>query len=122
MDWLCLPRFDSPACFASLLGDDENGCWRIAPLGGVKHVSRRYREDSLVLETRFETDSGVVTLIDCMPVFLASEHSRRNVIRLVVCERGQVPMRMELVLRLDYGKTIPWVHRRPFGLTAPLRP
>ena len=118
LDWLCLPRFDSPACFASLLGDDENGCWRIAPLGGVKHVSRRYREDSLVLETRFETDSGVVTLIDCMPVFLASEHSRRNVIRLVVCERGQVPMRMELVLRLDYGKTIPWVHRRPFGLTA----
>ena len=66
IDWLCLPQFDSPACFAALLGDDENGRWRIAPIGAT-HGRRRYRKDTLVLETHFETDEGAVTVIDCMP-------------------------------------------------------
>ncbi len=105
--WLCLPRFDSGACFAALLGAPEHGCWRIEPAAEVRRTRRRYRRDTLVLETTFETDAGAVTLVDCMPV----NAERPTLVRLVRGERGQVPMRMLFILRLDYGAIVPWVRR-----------
>ncbi len=110
IDWLCLPRFDSPSCFAKLLGDETNGYWRIAPhpdITEVKALRRRYREDTLVLETEFETESGVVRLVDCMPV----REYHPQVVRLVEGVSGSVPMRMDLVLRCDYGSVVPWVRK-----------
>ncbi len=106
IDWLCLPRFDSQACFAALLGDESNGFWQIAPQGDHR-CRRRYRGDTLVLETLFETDSGSVTLVDCMPI----REDHPQVVRVVRGERGTVDMRMDLVLRLDYGRMVPWVRR-----------
>ena len=117
IDWLCLPRFDSPACFASLVGNEENGRWLIAPAGGVKRVNRRYRDNTLVLETTFETEDGRVTVVDCMPPKEA-DGGQHNLVRLVVGEAGTVPMHMDLVLRFDYGRTVPWVHHREYGLEA----
>ena len=114
VDWLCFPRFDSPACFAALLGTPEHGRWLLAPKGEVRAIRRRYREDTLVLETEFETETGVVTLIDCMPPRTESP----DVIRLVEGKRGHVDMRMELVIRFDYGSLIPWVTRVDNGLIA----
>src|SRR5499433_80671 len=105
IDWLCWPRFDSGACFAALLGTPEHGRWQITPAGGFRRVRRRYREGTLVLETEYETDSGTVTLIDCMPL----RGRTPDLIRMVVGKHGQVPMRMELVIRFDYGWLIPWV-------------
>jgi len=108
IDWLCLPRFDSPACFAKLLGDDSNGYWRIAPDPNVAEVTkntRRYRQDTLVLETEFETATGVVRLVDCMPV----REYHPQVVRLVEGVSGWVQMRMDLVFRFDYGSVVPWV-------------
>jgi GH15 family glucan-1,4-alpha-glucosidase len=105
LDWLCLPRFDSGACFAALLGTPEHGRWQIAPAGEIKKVSRRYREGTLILETTFETAEGAVTLIDGMAV--RAEHPA--LVRCVRGERGQVPMRMHLVIRFDYGSIVPWV-------------
>ena len=116
IDWLCLPRFDSGACFAALLGTNENGRWLLAPQGGVKQVRRKYRDDTLLLETEFETDSGVVTVVDFMPV--AEKPDRVDVIRIVKGIRGQVPMRTEVILRFDYGRTLPWVRKRDYGLSA----
>jgi GH15 family glucan-1,4-alpha-glucosidase len=116
IDWFCVPRFDSPACFAALLGNENNGHWQIAPLGGRK-VTRRYRGDSLVLETRFETEQGVATVTDCMPVH-GRARNKTTIVRLVRCERGPVQMRMDFILRFDYGRTVPWVRRNDFGLTA----
>jgi GH15 family glucan-1,4-alpha-glucosidase len=113
IDWCCVPRFDSPACFASLLGDEENGFWRIAPIGEAR-ASRAYRKDSLVLETRFEVEGGAVTVIDFMPL----KKGDTSIIRIVRGESGRVDMRMELVIRFDYGRTVPWVRRADFGLTA----
>lgn len=104
IDWLCWPRFDSEACFAALLGDDGNGRWNIAPSGNAK-VTRRYRANTLVLETRFETAAGAATLIDFMPV-RDDEHS--SIVRIVAGERGCVPLRMDLDLRFDYGRLVPW--------------
>jgi GH15 family glucan-1,4-alpha-glucosidase len=117
IDWLCLPRFDSAACFAKLLGDEENGFWRIAPAesaGEVDGVRRWYRKDSLVLETEFTTASGVVRVVDCMPA--REEHPR--VLRLVECRQGEIDMRMDLVIRFDYGSVVPWVTRSGSRLTA----
>src|SRR6516165_10784617 len=94
LDWLCLPRFDSGACFAALLGSPENGRWQIAPAVEIKKVQRRYREGTLILETTFETSEGVVTLIDGMAI--RDEHP--VLIRCVRGDRGQVPMRFHLVL------------------------
>jgi GH15 family glucan-1,4-alpha-glucosidase len=105
MDWLCLPRFDSPACFAALLGDAANGRWRLAPAGGVKEVRRRYQGDTLVLETEYHTDDGVVRVVDCMP----PRQWDPDVARVVEGIRGRVPMRMELTIRFDYGSIVPWV-------------
>ncbi len=115
IDWLCLPRFDSDACFAALLGDENNGFWRIAPTGEYR-VSRRYQDGTTILETTFETAEGAVTLIDFMPLNGDEEHV--NLMRLVRGDRGSVAMRMEFVLRFGYGTVIPWVRRRDFGLSA----
>ncbi|NOG70326.1 glycoside hydrolase family 15 protein [Roseicella sp. DB1501] len=111
IDWLCLPRFDSAACFAALLGTPEHGRWRIAPEGEVRQVRRRYRPGTMVLETEFETAEGVVALIDCMPV----RNGAADLVRLVEGRRGRVAMAMDLVLRFDYGSLVPWVHRASDG-------
>ncbi len=119
IDWLCLPRFDSGACFAALLGTPDHGRWQIAPASPIKNVSRRYRDGTLILETIYETAEGVVTLIDGMTV--RAEHP--VVIRCVRGERGQVPMKMHLVVRFDYGSIVPWVtHLEEGGLLATAGP
>jgi GH15 family glucan-1,4-alpha-glucosidase len=107
IDWLCWPRFDSDACFAALLGTPEHGRWVIAPTDPDAKVTRRYRKDTLILETRFETRDGAVTLIDFMPV----RDGDSNLVRIVVGERGAVRMRGELVIRFGYGAVVPWVSR-----------
>jgi GH15 family glucan-1,4-alpha-glucosidase len=107
MDWLCLPRFDSAACFAALLGGPEHGRWSIAPAAGGVARARRYRPGSLVLESDFETPEGAVRIIDAMPVRARAP----DVVRVVEGLRGRVPVRMELVIRFDYGSAIPWVRR-----------
>jgi GH15 family glucan-1,4-alpha-glucosidase len=114
IDWLCVPRFDSPACFAALLGTPEHGRWLLAPATPVLAVRRRYRPGTLVLETEFETDAGVIVVIDCMPVRAHTPH----LIRMVEGKRGVIPMRLELVIRLDYGSLVPWVRRTDDGLLA----
>jgi len=114
IDWLCVPRFDSGACFAALLGGPENGRWLIAPAGPVKAVRRRYLPDTLVLETEFDTDGGTVRVLDCMP----PREEYPEVIRLVQGVRGRVEMRMHLVVRFDYGSTVPWVRSLDGSLCA----
>jgi GH15 family glucan-1,4-alpha-glucosidase len=110
MDWLCWPRFDSDACFAALLGSPENGHWKLSPAGASK-ITRRYQPDTLILETEFETTDGAVTLIDFMPV----RDKGSAVVRLVRGRRGRVVMDMELVMRFDYGRSVPWVTRTKDG-------
>jgi GH15 family glucan-1,4-alpha-glucosidase len=107
IDWLCFPRFDSGACFAALLGEPGHGRWLIAPLPAILRVTRRYRDGSLILETDFDTESGAVRLIDFMPL----SDSRWDVVRIVEGLSGRVPMRMELIVRFDYGSIVPWVKR-----------
>jgi GH15 family glucan-1,4-alpha-glucosidase len=114
IDWLCFPRFDSGACFAALLGDEHNGHWRIAPAGGARTVRRRYRGDTLILETDFETDRGAVRVIDFMP----PRGEAPDVVRIVHGLRGRVEMRMELRIRFDYGHLTPWVRRVDGALWA----
>ena len=114
IDWLCVPRFDSPACFAALLGGPEHGRWLLAPAGEPRAVRRRYREGTLVLETEFETAEGVVAVVDCMPL----RDDVPNVVRVVEGRRGRVPMRTELTIRFDYGSLVPWVRGTEDGLTA----
>jgi GH15 family glucan-1,4-alpha-glucosidase len=111
IDWLCWPRFDSGACFAALLGRPEHGRWLIAAADRAARVTRCYRDDTLILETRIETSHGAVTVIDFMP----PRGHCSDVVRLVKGERGTVRMRLELILRFDYGLTIPWVTRLPDG-------
>jgi GH15 family glucan-1,4-alpha-glucosidase len=106
IDWLCWPRFDSPACFAALLGGPEHGHWSLAPAGEFR-VQRRYRGDTLVLETQFATGEGTVQLVDFMPTGKRGS----DVVRIVSGVSGRVRMRMELVLRFDYGASVPWVSR-----------
>src|SRR4051812_7555167 len=105
IDWLCLPRFDSPACFAALLDDAGAGRWLLAPASGGHCTSRRYRGDTLVLESEWETGSGTVRVIDLMP----PRGEAPDVVRIVEGVSGTVAMRSELVLRFDYGKVLPWV-------------
>ncbi|UQU64435.1 glycoside hydrolase family 15 protein [Couchioplanes caeruleus] len=114
IDWLCVPRFDSGAIFAALLGTEENGHWTIAPAGEATAVRRRYRDDTLVLETEFETADGVVRLIDFMP----PRGEAPDVVRIVEGVRGTVPMQMNLRLRFDYGHVVPWVYRENGDLVA----
>jgi GH15 family glucan-1,4-alpha-glucosidase len=107
IDWLCWPAFDSEACFAALLGTSRNGCWLIAPADEVRQSSRRYWDNTLILETQFETGSGTVALIDFMP----PRGKASDVVRLVHGIRGRVKLRMELVIRFGFGADIPWVKR-----------
>src|SRR5579864_4631722 len=133
IDWLCMPRFDSGACFAALLGGPEQGRWLLAPhalaqsptdtgestVGGskVKAVRRSYRRDTLILETEFELEDGArVALIDFMPIL--DREDRVDLVRIVEGRRGTVPMRMEATFRFDYGRNVPWVRRRDYGLSA----
>jgi GH15 family glucan-1,4-alpha-glucosidase len=111
IDWLCWPRFDSGACFAALLGTSEHGRWIVEPRDANASVSRAYRRDTLILETTFETAEGAATVIDFMP----PRGVNSDVVRLVRGVRGTVRMRTELMLRFDYGRTIPWVNHLPDG-------
>ena len=107
IDWLCLPRFDSPACFAALLHDERAGRWQVAPAAGGQVARRRYRGDSLVLESEWHTPEGEVRVVDCMPL----RGEAADVVRVVEGVSGSVPMRMDLRLRFDYGHIVPWVSR-----------
>ena len=107
IDWLCLPRFDSGACFAALLGREEHGCWKIAPAEEVVGTRRAYRKGTLILETEFETAGGSVRLIDCMP----PRQRDADLVRVVQGVRGCVRMKMQLVIRFDYGSVLPWMRR-----------
>lgn len=107
IDWLCWPRFDSPACFAALLGDERHGSWRIAPADPITATSRRYVGDTLVLETTFTTATGTATLTDLMP----ERGVNSDIVRIVRCTQGSMRLQMELTLRFDYGRTVPWVTR-----------
>jgi GH15 family glucan-1,4-alpha-glucosidase len=107
IDWLCWPRFDSGACFAALLGTPDNGRWSIAPAVPAKKITRRYRPQTLILETEFETEDGSVMLLDFMPL----RGRQSNLVRIVRGVRGKVEMKMELILRFDYGESVPWVTR-----------
>jgi GH15 family glucan-1,4-alpha-glucosidase len=109
IDWLCLPRFDSPACFAALLDDERAGRWSLAPAAGGHCTRRRYRGDSLVLESEWETPEGTVRVVDAMP----PRGEAADVVRVVEGVTGRVPMCMELILRFDYGSVTPWI--RPAG-------
>ena len=103
VDWLCVPRFDSGAAFAALLGTSDNGHWTIQPTGDFRPVGRRYRGDTLVLETELETDTGVVRLIDFMP----PRETNPDVVRIAEGVRGRVDLQMALVFRFDYGSMVP---------------
>ena len=114
IDWWCIPRFDSGAVFAALLGTPDHGRWLLAPAGGIQRIEREYRANTLVLETTFHTDDGSVRITDCMPI---RGHSV-DIVREVECLSGRVPMHMELVIRFDYGSIVPWVGRADDGLRA----
>jgi GH15 family glucan-1,4-alpha-glucosidase len=111
IDWLCWPAFDSDACFAALLGTGKHGRWLIAPADEIKNTSRRYWHNTLILETRFETDNGTVAVIDFMP----PRGNASDVVRLVRGLSGRVKLRMELVIRFGFGADIPWVKKNPDG-------
>ncbi len=114
IDWLCWPSFASAACFAALLGTDDHGYWKIAPAKPAKRVSRRYLPDSVIVETTFETADGAVQLIDFMP----PRGKTSDLVRLVRGVRGKVKMRMDLAVRFDFGRTVPWVSHTDYGLRA----
>ncbi|MCM4083817.1 glycoside hydrolase family 15 protein [Paractinoplanes hotanensis] len=114
IDWLCLPRFDSAACFAALLADESAGRWRIAPVGAGASTSRRYRGDTLVLETEWRTADGIVRVIDFMP----PRGEAADLVRIVEGVSGAVPIHMDLVLRFDYGRVVPWVRTSDRDLAA----
>src|SRR4051812_3232687 len=114
VDWLCLPRFDSGACFAALLGGKENGSWMLTPHGGITKRERRYRGDTLILETDLHTNEGGVRYIDFMP----PRGTNPDIVRIVEGLSGTVTVRMELIIRFDYGSIVPWVRQRHGGLEA----
>ncbi|MGH9674493.1 MAG: glycoside hydrolase family 15 protein [Bryobacteraceae bacterium] len=118
IDWLCLPRFDSGACFAALLGNRENGRWLIRPAAEIKETRRRYRGDTLILETDYVCEHGVARVTDFMPPRSAAA----DVFRIVEGVRGQVPMFLDLVLRFDYGSIVPWVEKSENGIRATAGP
>ncbi|MGH9349236.1 MAG: glycoside hydrolase family 15 protein [Vicinamibacterales bacterium] len=114
IDWLCFPRFDSPACFAALLGTPEHGRWLLTPAAPVTSVRRRYLGNTAILETELTTQEGVVAILDFMPV----RSGLPDLVRIVTGRRGKVQMRMELTIRFDYGSVVPWVRRVPGGISA----
>ncbi|MCW2877202.1 MAG: glycoside hydrolase 15-related protein [Sphaerisporangium sp.] len=109
IDWLCLPRFDSPACFSALLGEERNGHWWIGPAGTERRLStrRRYRENTLILETEWDTEGGTVRVTDFMP----PRHANPDLVRIVECVAGTVEMATQIRIRFDYGRIVPWVRR-----------
>ena len=109
IDWLCWPRFDSNACFAALLGDRKHGRWIIEPINQQARRGHRYRDRTLILETTLEDADGAATVIDFMP----PRGRNSDIVRLVRGDRGRMRMRTELILRFDYGRSIPWVNRLP---------
>jgi GH15 family glucan-1,4-alpha-glucosidase len=111
IDWLCMPRFDSGACFAALLGEPRHGRWLLAPTDDSPGITRRYRGPTLILETTFETADGAVCIVDCM----TRRDGTSDIVRLVRGLRGTVPMHTELVVRFDYGFIVPWVSRQEDG-------
>jgi GH15 family glucan-1,4-alpha-glucosidase len=108
IDWLCWPDFSSPACLAALIGTEQNGRWRLAPKGACKGITRRYRDHTLILETYFEMASGVLLVTDFMPV----RETHSDIVRIARCLEGKVTVQMELCVRFDYGRTIPWTGAR----------
>lgn len=114
IDWLCLPRFDSPACFAALLHDESAGYWRLAPAAGGPATRRGYRGDSLIVDSEWDTDGGTVRITDFMP----PRGKVADVVRIVEGVSGRVPMRMDLAIRFDYGNVVPWMRRSDDGLIA----
>ncbi len=118
LDWACFPRFDSGACFAALLGGRDNGRWRFGPRAPVQRTRRRYRPDSLVLETELEVEGGVVRLTDFMPI----RDERPDIVRIVEGVAGTVAMEVDLVIRFDMGRVLPWVRQREGALTATAGP
>ncbi|WP_443044513.1 trehalase-like domain-containing protein [Streptomyces sp. DHE17-7] len=118
VDWLCLPRFDSAACFARLLGDEDNGHWRIAPEGAERCTRRAYRPDTLVLDTEWETADGAVRVTDFMP----QRDRAPDLVRVVEGLRGEVTVHSVLRLRFDYGSVVPWMRRTDGTLGCGRRP
>ncbi|WP_347558647.1 glycoside hydrolase family 15 protein [Robbsia sp. KACC 23696] len=118
IDWLCWPRFDDDACFAALLGSNENGHWSLRPVGQVLNINRRYQLDTLIVETDFELAEGTVRIIDFMPP--RADYS--SIVRIVVGLRGTVEMRSTLRLRFDYGALSPWARECGLGITATVGP
>jgi GH15 family glucan-1,4-alpha-glucosidase len=114
IDWCCLPRYDSPACFSALLGTPDNGRWQIAPVSGGPATRRQYRGDTMILETEWETPDGTVRIIDFMP----ERGQAPDIVRIIQGVSGRVPMRLELKIRFDYGKTMPWMKRVNGELTG----
>jgi GH15 family glucan-1,4-alpha-glucosidase len=114
IDWLCMPQFDSGACFAALLGEPHHGRWLLAPAAESVRSRRRYRPDTLILETEFETETGAVRITDFMP----PREGEPDLIRIVRGIRGTVPMQMELIIRFDYGSVVPWVRQMDGHLLA----
>ncbi len=114
LDWLCVPRFDSAACFAALLGTSQHGFWRIAPVGEVRSVRRSYRAGTMVLETIMELDEGVIKLTDFMP----PQTREADIFRLIEGVRGEVELRSELKIRFDYGSILPWIQKTERGICA----
>jgi GH15 family glucan-1,4-alpha-glucosidase len=114
IDWLCFPRFDSQACFAAVLGTPEQGRWLLRPRAPVRACRRRYRGDTMVLETELDTEDGTIRLIDFMPI----RGVEPDLVRIVEGVRGRVPMQVELIIRFDYGSVVPWVRRESGRLHA----
>lgn len=114
VDWLCLPRFDSPAMFAGLLGTDDSGHWRIAPTTGGLATRRAYRPGTLILDSDWDTPTGTLRVTDLMP----RRGEAPDLVRIVECIRGRVEVRSELRIRFDYGRTVPWVRRTEDGHVA----
>ena len=114
IDWLCFPRFDSAACFAALLGNEEHGHWILSAAEQGVRTRRGYRDGTLILQTDYEADGGAASVIDFMP----PRSKEPDLVRIVVGKRGQVRMRMSLLLRFDYGSIIPWVRRTAGGICA----
>jgi GH15 family glucan-1,4-alpha-glucosidase len=114
IDWLCWPTFSNAACFAALLGTVDHGFWKIAPVQRLESTHRRYLGNTLIVETTFITSSGSVVLVDFMP----PRGHNSDIVRIVRGIGGKVKMKMELAIRFDYGRTIPWVTHTDFGLRA----
>jgi GH15 family glucan-1,4-alpha-glucosidase len=114
IDWLCFPRFDSGACFAALLGDRTNGRWAFMPADAITGTRRRYTDGTLILETEIETDKGAIRLIDFMP----PRGENPDIVRIIEGVRGEIALKMELIIRFDYGRIVPWVRKRKGSLEA----